>query len=130
MAGAPKGSSNAKTHGMFSLRDSGPAKLTDPVQISRMSQLRQMAKTEPGRQEIREEITARMALICDLGYAELARQRQAGESIWDSGVIRRLATYTAETRRLLDSFQDNEAQGSASSIIAKMVDDHEQNNTT
>jgi len=39
-----------------------------------MEELRQLVKSEPGRQEIREELTARMALICDLGFSHLARE--------------------------------------------------------
>ena len=100
------GNNHARKHGVNSLLNSGPDKLTDPVKITRMAELRQLVKSEPGRQEIRAELTARMALLCDLGFSYLGQQVEVedGADIWSLDVIKRLATYTAETRRLLDSF--------------------------
>ena len=109
--------------------EQGPSKLTDATQISRMQELRELVRTDSGRLEARQELTARMLLICEAGFSHLAQQQQDGVDIWAGGIIRRLASYTAESRRLLETFQDNEPRGSASSIIANMVD-HEQNDTT
>jgi hypothetical protein len=71
--------------------------------------------------DYRLELTSRMALICELGFAHLQQQAEAGEDIWESGIIRRLATYVSETRRLLDSCGDQLPPGSAAEIIAKVI---------
>ena len=69
------------------------------------------------------ELTARMALICELGYAHLQQKAEAGEEIWEGGIIRRLATYVAETRRLIATFNDELPPGSAAEIIARAIRD-------
>ena len=113
------------THGTRSLENSGPSRLS-PENISRLSELRDMVKSDSGRMDIRRELTARMALICDLGFSHLSQQQQDGANIWDGGIIRRLATYTAETRRLLDSFQELPAGFDAERERIKQVLDHDE----
>ncbi len=110
----------AQKHGIYAFENRGEDAL-DPPRIERLSELRQMLAEEPGRQEYRLELTARMALICDLGFSHLKLQAEAGEEIWEGGIIRRLATYVAETRRLLDSCGDQLPPGSAAEIIAKVI---------
>ena len=122
------GNNHARKHGVNSLLNSGPDKLTDPVKITRMAELRQLVKSEPGRQEIRAELTARMALLCDLGFSYLGQQVEveAGADIWSLDVIKRLATYTAETRRLLDSFTELPVGFSAEQDRIKQVLEHDE----
>ena len=126
---APEGNSRARKHGVDSLLNSGPDKLADPTQITRMAELRQLVKTEPGRQEIRAELTARMALLTALGFSYLAQQVEAGADIWSLDVIKRLATYTAETRRLLDSFSELPVGFSAENDRIKQVLEHDEINS-
>jgi len=110
----------SRTHGIYSLRDSGP-KTLDPVQIERYSELKQLVKTHPGRIELREELAARAALLVDLGFSELIKTASDGQSVWDSPVIRRMGTYMAELRRILDSFPANDNQQSANEIIQELM---------
>lgn len=104
---APKGSANALKHGVFAENLTTIERL-QPEKINRLVELRQLVKTEPGRLEIREELTARMALIVDLGFSHLAQQQAEGDDIFATAVLKRLQGYVAETRRLLDSFEELE----------------------
>ena len=109
-----------RSHGIHAFEKRGEDAL-DPPRIERLSELRQIMAEEPGRQDYRLELTARMALICELGFSHLKLQAEAGEDIWEGGIIRRLATYVAETRRLLDSCGDQLPPGSAAEIIAQAI---------
>ena len=115
---------NAKRHGIRQFEDRGPARLTDPAQIERFAELKRMVKSEPGRIELRQELAARAALLVDLGFSELIRTNEAGKSIWNTPTIKRMGTYMAELRRLLDSFPaDDELTASADKIIEMMHND-------
>lgn len=110
----------AKKHGIHAFENRGEEAL-DPAKINRLSKLRRLLAEEPGRNEYRLELTARMALICELGFSHLRAKAEAGEDIWESGVIRRLAGYVAETRRLLESCDDEIPKDSSNELIAQML---------
>lgn len=95
----------ARTHGIHAFERRG-ADALDPLRVGRLAELRSMVEDAPGRMELRRELTARMALIAEIGFAHLREQAEQGADIWDGGIIRRLSTYVAETRRLLDTFSD------------------------
>ncbi len=116
----------ARKHGVHSFKNRGENAL-DPTKKERLSELRRLLAEEPGRQEYRLELTARMAMICELGFSHLGEQEAAGVEIWEGGIIRRLATYVAETRRLMDSCEDQLPQGSAAEFIAKMLKNERRN---
>ena len=118
------GNRKAVSHGIHAFQDNGPNRL-QPAQINRLAELRELVKEEPGRQELRQELTARMALICELGFAHLRERTEAGDDIWSSGIIRRLATYVAETRRLLDSFQPEQPGFFAEEQFISQIVDHD-----
>ena len=111
----------SRKHAVYAFEHRGPEAL-DPLQVGRLNELRQMLEDSPGRTELRRELTARMALICELGFAHLRQQTENGEDIWQGGIIRRLGSYVAETRRLLDSFEDDVPRGTAAEIISQAVD--------
>lgn len=113
----------AKKHGLHAFQERGEASL-EPQQISRLAEIRQMVKDTPGRLELRNELTARMSMICELGFAHLAEEAKNGHDIWTSGVIKRLATYVAETRRLLDGYADEVPRGTATEIILQKMREH------
>lgn len=110
----------ARSHGTHSFQQRGEVSLK-PHQVNRLAELRQMVIDAPGRTELRQELTARTALLVDLGFAYLMEQVEAGEDIWQGGIIRRLATYIGESRRLLDSFDDNAPRGDAVTLIQEAM---------
>ena len=52
----------AKKHGVHAFEARGE-KTLEPKKVSRLAELRELVKNERGRQEAREELTARMLLI-------------------------------------------------------------------
>lgn len=114
-------------HGIDSFAAHGDGRL-QARQITRLSELRQLVESEPGRMDLRKELTARTMLIVELGYAHLRQQAEKGEDIWAGGVIRRLASYIAETRRLLDSFPGEGRYIDTELIkIQRVIDEHTSN---
>ena len=112
----------SRSHGIFAFQKRGEDAL-EPSQIDRLNDLRLLLQNEPGRTELRCELTARMALICYLGFAHLESQAEAGCDIWEGGIIHRLSTYVAETRRLLDSFEQDVPENTAAELIRRALDD-------
>ena len=110
----------ARKHAIYAFESRGVQAL-DSAQVERLVELRQMLADAPGRTEFRRELTARMALICELGFAHLREQTEVGQDIWQGGIIGRLATYVAETRRLLDSFEDDIPRGTAAELISQAM---------
>ena len=70
---------------------------------------------------MRRELTARVALICYMGFSELSNDAQEG-SIWESPVIKRAATWVAGLRRLLDSYPDDLNVIDAESVLLAVQD--------
>ena len=99
----------ARSHGIYSFRDNGPGTLA-PEKVGRLAELREMVKTQPGREQIRQETTARVALITELAYAEMRDAADDGESIFDAPVTARAGTWFAELRRLLDAWPPDELE--------------------
>jgi hypothetical protein len=114
----------ARTHGIHALRRRGPDAL-EPEKIGSLAELRQLLRTHPGRLELMEEQAARLGLICEMAFAELAEARARGESIWEGAIIKRAGTYFAEYRRLLTSLPDADRDGLAADIITEKIN-HEQ----
>lgn len=101
-----------KTHGIHSLEDSGPKTLT-PAEIEDLRELRQLVKTEPGRQEIREEIVSRLVIIARKFFGDIATAAHEDRDFWASGVVARGGTYLAELRRWLDTFPPDKAKNAS-----------------
>ncbi len=116
----------ARKHSIHAFEGRGE-KALDPSRIERLTELRQQLAVEPGREEYRLELTARMAMICELGFAHLRQQAEAGDDIWEGGIIRRLATYVGETRRLLESIDGGPPQDTAAAIIARAIKSESRN---
>ena len=91
-------------HGMDALNKGGPEAIMriDPKMVARLSELRDMMNTEPGRREIRLEVGARLALIVELGMAELGRAiQEPGIDLFDTAVMGRIGGYINSLNRLL-----------------------------
>lgn len=99
----------ARTHGLYSFENGGPDTLA-PAKVERLAELREMVKTHPGREAIRQETTARVALIVEIAFSEMQETAEAGESIFDAGVTQRAATWFAELRRYLDAWPPDELE--------------------
>ena len=95
----------ARKHGIRALELSGPDSLeVEPEKVAALHELREMVRSEPGRRDLREELTARVALIVEMGFGELIKWTDQGRPLFQSPVIKRASTWVAELRRLLDSF--------------------------
>ena len=105
----------SKSHGIHAFVSRGDDSLR-PKDVSRLAELRKMVKSDAGRMDLREELLSRMFLIVELGYFHLEQEAQAGKDIWATDVIKRMGTYAAECRRLLDSWPQ---QGPP--VIAELV---------
>jgi hypothetical protein len=108
----------ARKHGIYAFRDRGEDSLT-AENIKSLRDLRELVKTKPGREELRRELTARVATICWMGFGELQKAGKQG-NLWNSPVIRRAATWVAELRRLLDSFPDDSDVIDAEMILSTL----------
>ena len=93
---------------MIATARGGPESLLriDPKLVKRLGELRALLDTAPGRREVRVELGARLALICELGIAEIGRQMEQEGDLFDAAVIKRLATYTNSLSRLLEHWPD------------------------
>lgn len=105
------GSENARKHGLSSFERHGDKSLIDPKEINALAELRLLVKTVPGRLDIREELTARVALLTSIGFSSLFERYGNPElparlrvKMWEDPVMKRLATYAALLDRLLRGF--------------------------
>jgi len=111
-------------HSVHALEQRGPEAL-DAQQIGRLSELRQLVREDSGRAHLRLELTARMYLVCELGFAHLRDKSDAGDDIWSGGLIRRLSSYVAETRRLLESLPSETSEPASITDVLMGSDDNE-----
>lgn len=91
-----------KKHGQFALEASGLESL-DPQGITRLTELRALMETAPGRLEVRVELAARFALLLEMGFEHMRRQAENGEDIWDAGPIKHMSTYANTLTRLMNT---------------------------
>lgn len=117
--------SAARKHGIYAFRDRGPDALIEPQQVSSLAELRELVRTQPGRDALRQEMTARVALICYMGFSELKNWADDGKPIWESPMIRRAATWMAELRRLLDTFPPEKEAIDITEILRGSEDDED-----
>lgn len=96
------GKSIAEKHGVFAVEARGESALA-PAEVESLRELREMVRTHPGRQEIREEIVARLVIITRKVFRDMERLAESPKW-WEAGVVRRGGTYLAELRRWLDTF--------------------------
>lgn len=92
----------ALKHGIVALEARGESALA-PAEVESLRELREMVRTHPGRQEVREEIVARLVIIARKVFNDM-EQLAESPKWWEAGVVRRGGTYLAELRRWLDTF--------------------------
>jgi enoyl reductase-like protein len=110
---------NAVTHGIHSFERNGPAVLK-PFEVQSLDELRELASTEGGRTAIKEEIIARLMIVCRKFFSDLANNPGPEGRFWDRGVIARGGTYLSELRRWVDSMpQDKQQPIDVGAITAK-----------
>jgi hypothetical protein len=93
------------------LQDRGAEALEKP-QRSRYAELRELVKSQPGREEFREELLTMVMMIVELGIGELRETADGDESIFSTPVIKVLGLYMNTAARLIDSFPKSGAQSS------------------
>jgi len=95
------GNTAAMTHGVSSLQTRAPADMS-PFDLDTLEELRQLVRTDAGRNDVKIEIVARLVLVARKFFSD-ALEGTKGPRWWDSGVVGRGATYLAELRRWLDT---------------------------
>jgi hypothetical protein len=95
------GNQAAKKHGIYAFEARGPQTLA-PEEVESLKELRALVKTEQGREELREEVTARLLVLVLKSFDEMAKKR--GPELWNTPVLARAGTYLAELRRWLETF--------------------------
>jgi hypothetical protein len=117
------GRKNVK-HRINAFENRGSDALTTP-QRAYLIELRKQFSTQPGRMEYREQLTASLAMLCELGFSHLREEAEKGNSVWNSDVTKRLGTYINSLTRLLDNWPKKDG-GSRNIIDAlKGIEDEE-----
>jgi hypothetical protein len=99
---ARKAGQSSKKHGAYAFENRGEAALA-PSEVASLQELRDLVSSESGRQEVREEICARLVIIARKVFFDMEKQ-MGNPKWWDAGVVKRGATWIAELRRWLETF--------------------------
>ncbi len=100
---APEENKNALTHGIHSFEAGGERNLS-PFEVESLQELRELVKTEQGRQDVKLEIIARLVIIARKLFADMQKS-QNSRDWWEGGPVIRGGTYLAELRRWLEIFE-------------------------
>lgn len=93
-------------HGIMSIRDSGVKKIS-ALETMSLQDIRELIASEPGREELRVEIVARLVLIARKMYKDM-EDKVDDPSWWDKGVVSRGSSFLAELRRWMATFPEEE----------------------
>jgi hypothetical protein len=99
---ASEAGKTSRTHGMFAIQNRGTDAMLEP-QRAKYSELVRQFRSEPGRQELREHIAARLMIMLDIGFDEIAN-RPNGKSIYEVPATKRMGIYLNALLRLLGPF--------------------------
>lgn len=112
-----------RTHGMQSIAARGVAAVEELGKVERLSELRLLLATEPGRTEVRVELAARLAIICEAGFEYLRKQAEAGDNtaIADgTGPIKYLSVYANSLERMLRTWPE---EGETRKTVGEVLDE-------
>ena len=112
-----KRQSNALKHGMHSIEAREPVAMT-PFDYDSLVDLRELAKTAAGRDEIKVEIVARLTLVARKFFSDVSKNADDPEW-WESGAVKRGGTYLAELRRWLDTMPPDKRDDAIDAEILK-----------
>ena len=98
-----KGGEAGRKHGIDAMIARGSESLPRKKR-SRYAELRELAESNPGREEYRIELLAHLMMLLDLGWSELIKIADDGGNVYTSPVVARMGTFVNTTVRLLDSF--------------------------
>ncbi len=112
----------ARKHGAYALERRGEIAL-EPVQLTRLQELKQQFMTEPGRLEYRRDLAAFLAMIVELGGSNIRDIAEGGGNIWTSSPIARLGTYLNSLIRLLDSWPKDERPADITTLLSGTAHD-------
>jgi hypothetical protein len=98
---------NAMKHGIASMDVGRGIRALEPFEMDNLQDLRALVKSGDGRAAVRDEIVARLVLICRKFFADSFNTHDSPRW-WDSGPVTRGGTYLAELRRWLDSYPDDD----------------------
>lgn len=96
-----------QTHGIKAFEDRGPKALA-PVRQEYLKELKARLATDEGRKEYRVELAAAIALICELGFGELRKSVENGQSIFETPVVKILGAYQNALQRMLFNWPKDE----------------------
>ena len=98
---------NKQTHGLYAFADKGEKALT-PARHEYLKELKARLASDQGRKEYRVDLAAAIAMICELGFAQLREDVETGKDIWTGGVIKILGSYSNSLTRMLDNWPADE----------------------
>ena len=76
--------------------------------ITNLKELKARLASDQGRKEYRVDLAAAIAMICELGFAQLREDVETGKDIWTGGVIKILGSYSNSLTRMLDNWPADE----------------------
>lgn len=106
--GRRRGGEVTKKHGIHALENRGAASLTN-LEIASLRELKELVRTDEGKAQVKREITARLVLIARKMFGDMETKLNDPQW-WESGVVRRGATYLAELRRWMDALPTGERE--------------------
>ncbi len=111
---------SSKKHGAYAFESRGEAALS-PNEVESLQELRDLVSSESGRQEVREEISARLVIIARKVFFDMEKQ-MGNPKWWDAGVVKRGATWIAELRRWLETFHaENESSRNVTEALEELT---------
>ena len=108
---------SGRKHGAYSFRQRGEDAL-GPVQRSRLQELKDQFTSEPGRLEYRRDLAAFLAMIVELGGANIREIVENGGNIWDSSPISKMGTYLNGLIRLLDTWPKDKSPQDITELLS------------
>ena len=105
-----KAGRSSQKHGLYSMEFSGPDALMDPAKITRMAELREALRTQPGRDDVRHEMACRLVLMVEMGFDSI-RERYEAEGVtkkqklqvWKDPIIQVLPRYISAMQKAIDT---------------------------
>jgi hypothetical protein len=128
--GAPKGNKNGQIHGVYRLRDHGPAAL-EPEQRGRYAELQDQLSTKPGAVDALREQAIQTMLLAQIAQSYCVTQYKQGASLDNIALLRVLPAFWNSANRCLKAYLDvlpsEENVLDLGEAITKAVKEHEQN---
>lgn len=111
----------ARKHGAYAFQSSGEASLA-PEGRSRLAEIRELVRTQPGNLQLRQELAARTVMLAELGLAHLEERYGQAEGderfkLWSDPILARLGTFIAEARRQLETLPTDKGRKTLNEVM-------------